>query len=99
MPSKKLIAMLAEHDKTLFINVNSVIKTDPKQQQKLIYLFRKTMHYCKQFKVNVCPITLAESDNDLLSAKQLMGMIRFLGFEGDEKKALGTLGLAYGKKN
>ncbi len=99
MPSKKLIAMLAEHDKTLFVNVNSVINTDPKQQQKLIYLFRKTMHYCKQFKVNVCPITLAESDTELLSAKQLMVMIRFLGFEGDEKKTLGTLGLAHGKKN
>ncbi len=99
MPSKKLIAMLSEHDKTLFVNVNTVITADPKQQQKLIYLYRKTMHYCKQFRVNVCPVTLAGSEHELLSAKQLIVLIKFLGFTGDEKKALSTLGFLHGKTN
>ncbi|MCL5786583.1 MAG: hypothetical protein M1520_00040 [Candidatus Marsarchaeota archaeon] len=99
MPSNKLIAMLSEHSKTLFINVNSVIYADQKQQQKLIYLYRKTMHYCKKFKVDICPISLAVSDEQLLSAKQLMLLAKFLGFDGDAKKALGTLGSFYGKKD
>ena len=99
MPSKKLIALIAESDKILFVNVNTIMNIDPKQQQKQIYLYRKTMHYCKQFKVNVCPITLADSGIELLSARQLMLLIRFLGFKGDEKKALSALGALYGKDN
>ena len=99
IPSKKLIALTAESGKILFVNVNSVINADSRQQQKLIYLYRKTMHYCKQFKVNICPITLAEYDHELLSARQLMLMIKFLGFNGDCKKALGTLGSLHGEKD
>ena len=99
MPSNKLIALIAESGKFLFVNVNAIINADPKQQQKLIYLYRKTMHYCKQFKVNVCPITLADSGAEMLSARQLMLLIRFLGFKGDEKKALSALGALYGKDN
>jgi len=99
IPSKKLIALTAESGKILFINVNIIINADPKQQQKLIYLCRKTMHYCKHFKVNVCPITLAESEHELLSARQLMVLIKFLGFNGDGKKALGILGSLHGKSN
>ena len=99
MPSKKLIALIAESSKILFVNVNTIINVDPKQQQKLIYLYRKTMHYCKQFKVNVCPITLAASGTEMLSARQLMLLIKFLGFKGDEKEALSALGVLYGKDN
>ena len=57
------------------------------------------MHYCKQFKVNVCPITLAASGTEMLSARQLMLLIKFLGFKGDEKEALSALGALYGKDN
>ena len=46
MPSKKLIALIAESDKILFVNVNTIMNIDPRQQQKQIYLYRKTMHYC-----------------------------------------------------
>ena len=98
-PSKKLLAMLADTGKILFVNVNDTIKAEGSQQFKAIYLNRKTMHYCRKFKVAVSPITLADSEEYLLSSKQLAAFLKFLGFSGNDKIALNALGAAYGKKN
>ncbi len=98
-PSKRLIAMVADSNKVLFINVNDAIRQEGKAQLKSIYLYRKTLQYCRKSKAKASPITLAESEEYLLSARQLMTMAKFLGFSGDEKEALSILGVAYGEKD